>query len=90
MLFLRPNLLTRRDIAHSSGDRRMAVDATTQLQHYDLIIGGKTFPRQRRDVRHRQPDNERTSRAHGKGGRQDVDRAVAAARKRSTRGPGRA
>ena len=66
----------------------MAVDATTQLEHYDLIIGGENVPAASGETFETvsPTTNEPVGRV-AKAGVEDVDRAVAAARKAFDEGP---
>src|SRR5215203_5596806 len=66
----------------------MAVDSTTQLQQYDLIIGGENAPAASGETFDTvSPTTNEPVGRMAKAGVQDVDRAVAAARKAFDEGP---
>jgi betaine-aldehyde dehydrogenase len=66
----------------------MAVDATTQLQHYDLIIGGQNVPAATGETFDTvSPTTNEPVGRMAKAGVEDVERAVAAARKAFDEGP---
>ena len=59
----------------------MTVDATTQLQHYDLIIGGENVPATSGETFDTvSPTTNEPVGRMARAGVEDVDRAVAAAR----------
>ncbi|MFL6288852.1 MAG: aldehyde dehydrogenase family protein, partial [Actinomycetes bacterium] len=66
----------------------MAVDVTTQLQNYDLIIGGENVPAASGETFDTvSPTTNEPVGRMAKAGVQDVDRAVAAARQAFDEGP---
>src|SRR5688500_20283654 len=88
MLFFRPDSLSARPRALPRRSLRMAVDATTQLQHYDLIIGGQNVPAAAGETFDTvSPTTNEPVGRMAKAGVQDVDRAVGAARTAFDEGP---
>src|SRR5215207_336759 len=88
MLFFRPDSLSARPRALPRRPLRMAVDVTTQLQQYDLVIGGENVPAASGETFDTvSPTTNEPVGRMAKAGHEDVERAVAAARKAFDEGP---
>jgi acyl-CoA reductase-like NAD-dependent aldehyde dehydrogenase len=88
MRSFRPDLFTAQPCALLRSEARAAVDASAQIRHYDLIIGGENVPVAAGETFETvSPATNAPVGRMAKAGVEDVDRPVAVARKAFDEGP---